>query len=651
MARRSRSLIIGIVVMAAALVTAAAAAEVRHVYPGAILKSTGRSPAAKRINSDLDRGGELRAARLSSERLMQGVIVVKERPSGAGAMIQASREAPVRFSGGTDPCRRAKIRRIKKLIGGHVTCDPNWEVKAVASPNDPGFSSLYAATQMGLPTAWDTTTGSSDVVVQIIDTGVRHDHPDLAANMWQNLGEVAGNGIDDDSNGFIDDVYGYDFRNNDGDPMDDHYHGTHVAGTIGARGNNGIGVTGVAWNVKIMAGKFLGSTGSGSTANAIRAVDYGTLMRQRGVNLIASNNSWGGGGFNASLLYAIQSAGSSGIVFVAAAGNDNSNNDTVPNYPSCYNSSNVISVASNTSAAERSYFSNYGATSVDISAPGSDILSTYPTNQYAYLSGTSMAAPQVTGLLVLAQSVCNRPLSVTELVNSVLLSGTSYPALSGLVATGAIANGPGTIAAAASYCAGNTPVPTATFTPTRTATASPTSTPTATSTATRTATPSPTPTPPHTPTPTPTPTPNPADPTSTPVPPATATPTPTSSPTATLTKTPTVTPTRTPTITPTRTPTVIPTNTPAINPTPRPTLAPTLRPTPKPTLRPTPRPTPKPTLKPTRVPTTRPTPRPTRPPRHTNTPRPSRAAHLQSFSADGPIGFSYLAPSGARFSL
>ena len=615
-----RAHILGVAVTVVMLLASSAAADVRQVYPGAILKSTGRSQAAKRINSDLNRNDALRAARLSSHHLMDGIILVKERTASARAGVQAAREAPVPFSGKTDPCRRAKVRQLKKLIGGHVSCDPNWEVKALdTTPNDPAFGSLYGAIQMGLSTAWDTTTGSSEVVVQVIDTGVRYDHPDLAANMWQNPGEIAGNGIDDDANGFIDDVYGYDFRNNDGDPMEDQYHGTHVSGTIGAVGNNGVGVTGVAWNVKIMAGKFLSATGSGSTANAIRAIDYGSIMRQRGVNLIASNNSWGGGGFSSSLLSAIQYAGTAGVVFVAAAGNSATNTDVTANYPSCYNSSNIIAVASNTSDGDLSYFSNYGVNTVDISAPGSDIVSTYPTNQYAYLSGTSMAAPQITGLLVLAQSVCNRTLSVTELINSVLLTGTSYPSLSGLVATGAIANGPGVIAAAAAYCAGNIPAPTATATPTRTPTSTPTatststSTPTATSTDTPTVTPTSTPPPPDTDTPTPTPTQNPGDPTPTPT--VTPSNTPTATPTETLTAT--ATPTQTPTATAT------------------PTVAPTRRPI----------------RRPTRTPTARPTRRPTRTPRPTKTPRPTRTPHPRAFFDDGSGTTTYMTASGARFNL
>ena len=178
------------------------------------------------------------------------------------------------------------------------------------------------------PEAWDIGTGSTDVVVAVIDTGVDYTHPDLAANMWVNPGEIPDNGIDDDGNGYDDDVYGYDFCNYDGDPFDDHYHGTHCAGTIGAIGNNSEGVAGVNWRVKIMALKFLDATGSGWTDDAINCVEYSIQM---GAKL--SSNSWGGGGFDQALKDAIDAAGQAGMLFVAAAGNGGSDNDISRHIP------------------------------------------------------------------------------------------------------------------------------------------------------------------------------------------------------------------------------------------------------------------------------------------------------------------------------
>jgi subtilisin family serine protease len=250
-------------------------------------------------------------------------------------------------------------------------------------------------------------TGSSDVYVGIIDEGFMYDHVDLAENAWTNPFDPV-DGVDNDGNGYVDDLRGWDFdgRNNttyDGTQDD---HGTHVAGTIGAAGGNGAGVAGVAWNVKIITAKFLGRRG-GTTANAIKAVDYITDLKTRhGLNIVATNNSWGGGGFSQSLKEAIDRADAANILFVAAAGNGGfdgvgDNNDTTPAYPSNYASANIIAVASITSSGAKSSFSNYGATSVDIGAPGSGIYSTLPgkngASAYGSYSGTSMATPHVTG--------------------------------------------------------------------------------------------------------------------------------------------------------------------------------------------------------------------------------------------------------------
>ncbi|MEQ9325703.1 MAG: S8 family serine peptidase, partial [Rhodospirillales bacterium] len=309
-----------------------------------------------------------------------------------------------------------------------------------ATPDDPSYSQLWGLNNTGqtggtadadidAPEAWDYTTGGS-VVVGVIDTGVDWSHPDLAANMWRNTGEIAGNGIDDDGNGYVDDYYGYDFVNNDGNPYDDHYHGTHVAGTIAASGDNGTGVTGVAWTAEIMALKFLSSSGSGTTYNAIRAVEYATQM---GADI--TNNSWGGGGYSSGLRDAIAAAGDAGSVFIAAAGNSSVNTDSSPHYPSSYDLSNVISVASTDHNDSLSWFSNYGRTSVDLAAPGSSIYSTSPGNGYRTLSGTSMATPHVAGVAALLLSM-DDTLTPEEIRTLLMDSVDPVSALSTRVASG-----------------------------------------------------------------------------------------------------------------------------------------------------------------------------------------------------------------------
>lgn len=295
--------------------------------------------------------------------------------------------------------------------------EPNYIVKALPTfPNDPRLNELWGLDNTGqtggtpdadidAPEAWDVTTGSSDVVVAVIDTGVDYEHEDLAANMWVNPGEIPGNGIDDDGNGFPDDIYGWDFYNDDPDPIDDYGHGTHCAGIIGAVGNNGTGVAGVNWDVKIMALKFLNSSGSGSTSDAIDALNYVTMMKERGVNVLVTSNSWGGGGYNAALEDAIAAARDADILFVAAAGNDSMDNDESPHYPSSYELENIIAVAATDHDDQLASFSNWGATSVDLAAPGEDILSTTPGDNYELMSGTSMATPHVAGVAALIYSL------------------------------------------------------------------------------------------------------------------------------------------------------------------------------------------------------------------------------------------------------
>jgi subtilisin family serine protease len=314
---------------------------------------------------------------------------------------------------------------------GILYAQPNYEVEALSTfPDDPRFDELWGMHNTGqtggtfdadidAPEAWDIATGTSEAVVAVIDTGVDYTHVDLAANMWINEAEFNGSpGVDDDNNGYVDDIYGYDFCNNDGDPMDDHYHGTHCAGTIGAVGNNSEGVAGVCWNVKIMAIKFLNSGGRGWTDDAIKCVQYSTLM---GANL--SSNSWGGGGYSQGLKDAIDAAGAAGMLFLASAGNNGANNDVSPHYPSSYDSQSLIAVMATDSDDRRSdhggWASNYGPQSVDIGAPGSSILSCEPWGQYGIHSGTSMATPHVAGACALLWST-NQVMSNNEVKDIVL---------------------------------------------------------------------------------------------------------------------------------------------------------------------------------------------------------------------------------------
>jgi uncharacterized protein (TIGR03382 family) len=299
--------------------------------------------------------------------------------------------------------------------------EPNVVYRSSALPDDARFGELWGMHNTGqsagtvdvdinAPEAWDLLTGSETAgVVTVIDTGVDYTHPDLTANMWVNPGEIAGNSLDDDGNGYVDDVHGINAITNTGDPKDDNEHGTHVAGTIAGRGNNALGVAGVNWTARVMGCKFLDASGSGSTANAIKCLDYVHMMRTRAVNpvnVIATNNSWGGGSFSQTLFDAVAQQREAGILFVAAAGNDALNNDTTTSisYPASYFLSNVISVASHDRTDRLSTFSTYGRRTVHVAAPGSAILSSVPGGTYASFNGTSMATPHVAGLVALLKA-------------------------------------------------------------------------------------------------------------------------------------------------------------------------------------------------------------------------------------------------------
>jgi subtilisin family serine protease len=301
--------------------------------------------------------------------------------------------------------------------------EPDYFVYAMDTvPNDPLFSQMWGLSNgcsfcdpgqqtpnIDATKAWDMTTGSDDVVAVVLDTGVQLQHEDLSANAWVNPREIAGNGVDDDGNGFVDDVNGWNFYDGNNSTYVDagqDFHGTHVAGSIGAVGNNGIGVTGVAWHVKIMSLKFLGGPlGKGSTSNAVKGIYYAIDMRNRGVNVRVINASWGGGNESQSLRQAIADANNAGVLFVCAAGNAGINVDDTAEFPATYSIDlpNAVSVAAINQGGFLASFSNFGHNSVSVAAPGVSIYSTYP-GTYASLSGTSMSTPYVSGIAVLVWS-------------------------------------------------------------------------------------------------------------------------------------------------------------------------------------------------------------------------------------------------------
>lgn len=374
--------------------------------------------------------------------------------------------------------------------------EPDYLVHAAAVPNDPLFGQQYGMHNTGqadgivdadidAPEAWDLTTGSTTTVVGVLDTGVDYTHPDLFRNIWINqeeiptntglapvdtdsdglitfwdlnapanagqLNDVNGDGhkdgfdilhdlrwansVDNDLNGKTDDLIGWNFVNNTNNPFDDNSHGTHVAGIIGAQGDNGIGVAGVNWRVQIAALKFLAANGSGSTSNAVSALNYAVAQ-----NISITNNSWSGGGFSSALNLAITNAQNAGDIFVADAGNGfSSNNDAAPSYPSSYPQPNIVAVAATTRSDSLASFSNFGATTVDLGAPGEGIVSTIPSDfgsgSYASFSGTSIATAFVTGAIALVRSQ-HPGLTANEVIQRILATTDPDPTMTGKTVTG-----------------------------------------------------------------------------------------------------------------------------------------------------------------------------------------------------------------------
>ncbi len=350
--------------------------------------------------------------------------------------------------------------------------EPNYVLHAINTPNDSYMGLLWGMVnngqtiggQTGTPgadidatKAWDITTGSTSNAVGVIDTGIDYTHPDLAPNVWSAPSSftvaVGGRSITCAAG-----THGFNAIANTCDPLDDNDHGTHVSGTIGAAGNNGMGVAGVNWTAAILAGKFLDKNGSGTTANALNAIEFMIQVKTQfpNVNVRVLSNSWGGGGFSQSLLDEINKAAQNGMLFVAAAGNSGTNNDLTPSYPASYAASNVVSVAATDNRDALASFSNYGATSVDLGAPGVYIASTVRNGGYAYMSGTSMATPHVSGAAALILSACPS-LDTGALKNVILNSVDPVASLAGKTSTGGRLN----VNTAIANCKGTTPPPAA----------------------------------------------------------------------------------------------------------------------------------------------------------------------------------------------
>jgi subtilisin family serine protease/subtilisin-like proprotein convertase family protein len=391
-------------------------------------------------------------ARSATEQLVQrlGVTADSIRVIGQGGF------AAFTARGVTYSALRNAVATMDSMIVG---VEPNSLYKTNAVPNDPLYPQEWQLSNTGqdvqgqtgtvgadisAEAAWDTTVGSRSVIIGVIDTGVQVNHPDLAANIWRNPGEVAGNGIDDDGNGYIDDITGYDFGALDNNPDDEQGHGTAVAGTIGAVGNNGVGVTGVAWNVSILPLKIATSTGGLTLEAIVAAHDYVTMMRNRGVNVVATNNSYGA---FAPAFYAdqagpvaerqaIQRYIDSGGIFVAAAGNDGADNDsTFRAFPASYDLPGIISVAATDNQDQLAGFSNYGVQNVDLAAPGVNVRTTAINSSYTYISGTSFASPMVAGAVAILKTV--KPTASAFDIRQVLIdSSDQLPALQNKVTSG-----------------------------------------------------------------------------------------------------------------------------------------------------------------------------------------------------------------------
>jgi subtilisin family serine protease len=406
---------------------------------------------------------------IQGQEVVPHEVLVKFRPPVAGPSIASLEQAAdidvTEGVGGAGVVRlHSRTRDVASLINELSSnpdvayVEPNFIVHAIAIPNDPRFGDLWGLQNIGQTVggvtgvpgadisavpAWEVSTGSSANIVTVVDTGIDYNHPDLAANVWS-----APTGFTITLNGSVvppltitcaAGTHGFNAITNSCDPMDDNNHGTHVSGTIGAVGNNGLGVVGVNWRASIMGAKFLNSAGSGSLANAIKAIEFAIKAKEffdpgGAANVRVLSNSWAGGGFSQSLLDEINRANTFNMLFVAAAGNNGTNNDSTPTYPATYNAPNVVSVAATNNRDERASFSNFGATTVHLGAPGVNVLSTIRNGMYAFFNGTSMAAPHVSGAAALLLSRCS--LNTADLKSTILSNVDLIPSLGAITITG-----------------------------------------------------------------------------------------------------------------------------------------------------------------------------------------------------------------------
>jgi subtilisin family serine protease len=357
------------------------------------------------------------------ERLQSRVIPLLEQHHSVGAVTNLSHDV-LRVEPVAGTSLAALSTRLRRLDGVRfVERDTTIQVQAV-TPSDPGFAQQWglespANFDINASAAWDFSTGSAGTIVAVIDSGIDVHHPDLAGRLWTNPREIAGNFADDDANGFTDDIHGWSFLDNTANLSDDAGHGSHVAGIIGAASNNGIGVTGVDWHARLMILKFIDSAGNGALSDAVRAIHYAIANGARVINA-----SWGGSTPSKALNDAIRAALNQNVVFVTAAGNEAANNDVYRSYPASYRMANVLVVAAANQAGQLAGFSNFGRKTVDLAAPGVDIRSTLSGGGYGTISGTSMAAPFVTGVVSLLVSQ-NPGASAAGLVKRVV--GTTRP--------------------------------------------------------------------------------------------------------------------------------------------------------------------------------------------------------------------------------
>jgi len=394
-------------------------------------------------------GGQAWAQQHKESEVLVKIRADASGPERAGVDVDADAdfdEHVAEVQGGTIRRIHSRSRNTDRLIAdlarnpAVLYVEPNYLLHAAVIPNDPQFGQLWGLRNTGqviqgtpgtpgadikAEPAWTVTTGTPAVVVGVVDTGIDYNHPDLAANVWSNPGGIGGCPAG---------THGFNAINGTCDPLDDNNHGSHVSGTIGAVGNNAVGVVGVNWTTSIMALKFLNAAGSGTTANAISAIDFAVNAKIAGVNVRVLSNSWGGGGFSQALLDEINKANANDILFVAAAGNNGSNNDLTPHFPSSYNAPNVVAVAATDNNDALASFSNFGATSVHLGAPGVNVLSTTRNNTYSFFSGTSMATPHVSGAAALILST--GAFTTAQLKSQILNNVDPIPSLAGITSTG-----------------------------------------------------------------------------------------------------------------------------------------------------------------------------------------------------------------------